>query len=355
MTLSLKQGSPGPPWNRRTSGTLDELTVTSELLAGNPLDDPVDRPLWVYLPSGVARDSKERVPTIYLIQGYAGQLDSWRNRTAFEPNMIERLDALFDDESVPRAIVVFVDAWTAFGGSQFVNSTSTGPYMDYLCDEVVPFVDESYPTIADAGHRALSGKSSGGYGAMVVPMMRPDVFGAFASHAGDALFEASYLPDFRETARSLRDNFDGSWDVFLDRFFNTDWAPESDKFYPAFMVYGMAAAYTPDPQRPGRGLVPFEADTGRLIDEVWERWLEWDPVRMAPSKGEELAGMKAIYLDAGDKDEFFLDLGARAFANELDKLGVRYHYELFPGKHGGIQYRYPLAIKALAEALVATD
>ncbi|MBW3594830.1 MAG: enterochelin esterase [Actinobacteria bacterium] len=348
MTLSLKEGSPGPPWDRRGAGKLEQLTVTSELLSGNALGDSADRPLWVYLPPGVDHD---RVPSIYLIQGYTGQVDSWLNRNAFEPNMVERLDELFGDESVPRAIVVFVDAWTAYGGSQFVNSTATGPYMDYLCDEVVPFVDANYPTAADPGRRALAGKSSGGYGAMVVPMMRPDVFGAFASHAGDALFEVSYLPDFREAARRLRDDFEGSWDVFLDRVFTTEWTLEFDKFWPGLMIYGMAAAYTPDPDRPGRGLMPFEAHTGRLIDDVWERWLEWDPVRMAPQKADALGGMKLVYLDAGDKDEYFLDLGARAFADELDKLGVQYTFELFPGKHGGIQHRYPKAIKALAEAL----
>ena len=51
---------------------------------------------------------------------------------------------------------------------------------------------------------------------MVVPMLRPDVFGALASHAGDALFECSYLPNFPQLARKLRDDFDGSWDVFWD-------------------------------------------------------------------------------------------------------------------------------------------
>ncbi len=353
MTLSVTDRSPGPPWDRRRGGTLDRLTVTSELLRDNPLGDPADRPLWVYLPEGIERDAATGVPTIYLIQGYTGQLDSWLNRNAFEPNMVERLDELFRDASVPRGIVVFVDAWTAYGGSQFINSSSTGPYMDYLCDEVVPFVDANYPTIADAGHRGLSGKSSGGYGAMVVPMLRPDVFGAFASHAGDALFEVSYLPDFRETVRALRDHFDGSWDVFLDRVSTTEWTIEFDKFFPALMVYGMGAAYTPDPDRPGHGLLPFKSHTGRLIDDVWERWLQWDPVRMAPKYAEALRGMKRIYLDSGDKDEWFLDLGARAFADELDKLGVGYSFELFPGKHGGIQYRYPKAIKALLDALQA--
>ena len=55
--------------------------------------------------------------------------------------MLERLDAMFASGDCPAALVVFVDAWTSYGGSQFLNSSSTGPYMDYLCDEVVPFVD----------------------------------------------------------------------------------------------------------------------------------------------------------------------------------------------------------------------
>ena len=350
MTLSLKQGTAGPPWDLRKNGTLEELTVTSEILAGNPLGDPADRPLWIYLPEGVSKDSAERYPTIYMIQGFTGQIDMWLSRNFREPNMVERLDALFADRSVPRAIVVFVDAWTSYGGSQFINSTSTGPYMDYLCDEVVDFVDTNYPTIAEAARRGLTGKSSGGYGAMVVPMLRPDVFGALASHSGDALFEAAYAPEFRVTARALRDDFEGSWDVFWEQLNAAEWPVGADKFWPLIEDYGYAACYTPDPDHPGKAILPYDGN-GRLIDDVWAKWLDWDPVRMAPRHGDALSGMKLIYLDAGKSDEYFLDLGARAFADELDKLGVDYKFGLFDGKHGGIQYRYPLAIKALAEAL----
>jgi hypothetical protein len=85
---------------------------------------------------------------------------------------------------------------------------------DVPCDEVVPFVDERYRTIADSKHRGIAGKSSGGYGAMVVPMLRPELWGAVATHAGDALFEMCYLPEFRESARALRDDYDGSYENF---------------------------------------------------------------------------------------------------------------------------------------------
>ena len=274
----------------------------------------------------------------------------WLGRSAFEPTSIERLDAIFADGSCPPAIVVFVDAWTSRGGSQFLNSTSTGRYLDYLCDEVVPFVDGRYPTAASRDHRGIAGKSSGGYGAMVVPMLRPDVFGALASHAGDALFECTYLPEFRDVARRLRDHFEGSYDVFFERFAaadHFDW----DHYGVTIEMYGYACAYSPDPKRPGHALLPFEIATGRLVDAVWAQWLELDPVRMVPGHAAELASMRRIYLDAGRSDEAYLDLGAQAVSDELTKLGIEHTFELFDGRHGGIAYRYPAAIRELVLAL----
>src|ERR671914_2641125 len=144
----------------------------------------------------------------------------------------------------------------------------------------------------------LTGKSSGGYGAMVVPMLRPDVFGALASHAGDSLFEACYLPDFRTVARTLRDKFDGSYDVFFERFRAAE-RFDFNLYGEPLETYAMAACYSPDESAPGRATLPFEIDTGRLLDEVWDRWLRWDPVRMAPEHADALGSMKRIYLDAG--------------------------------------------------------
>jgi hypothetical protein len=337
--------TPGPPWERPLQGTLERLVLDSELLAGNPLGDPATRPLWVYTAPGVDGP----VPSVYVIQGFLGQVDMWSNRMPFELTMLERVDEMFAAGDCPPALVVFVDAWTSYGGSQFLNSSSTGPYLDYLCDEVVPFVEGRYQALPGPEHRGLSGKSSGGYGAMVVPMLRPDVFGALASHAGDALFECSYLPNFPQLARKLRDDFDGSIDTFWDELQAMD-RLDMERFE-NFDLLGYAAAYSPDPERPGKALLPFEVATGRLIDDVWAQWLEKDPVRMAPHHADALRSMRRVYLDAGRSDEWFLDLGAQAFAAELDKLGVDHTLELFDGKHGGITYRYPGAIRELVLAL----
>jgi hypothetical protein len=274
----------------------------------------------------------------------------WLARSAFEPTVIERVDALFAGGDCPPAIVVFVDAWTSRGGSQFLNSSSTGRYLDYLCDEVVAFVDSRYPTAASRDHRGLAGKSSGGYGAMVAPMLRPDVFGALASHAGDALFECCYVPEFPGVARTLRDQFDGSYEVFHERFAQADhfdWG----RFGTPLEMYGYACCYSPDPDRPGHARLPFEVATGKLVESVWEEWLALDPVRMVPNHAEALSTMRRIYLDAGRSDEAFLDLGAQAVSGELGKLGIEHTLELFDGRHGGIAYRYPGGIRELVLAL----
>jgi hypothetical protein len=185
---------------------------------------------------------------------------------------------------------------------------------------------------------------------MVVPMLRPDVFGALASHAGDALFEYCYATMVAEAARTLRDHFDGSYDVLFERLRAAE-RFDYRVYGSALATYANACAYSPDPQRPLRPQLPFETSTGRLIDEVWERWLALDPVRMAPHHATQLAGLRRIYLDAGRSDEYFLDLGAQAFSAELSKLGVAHTLELFDGAHGGIGYRYPGAIRELVVAL----
>jgi S-formylglutathione hydrolase FrmB len=305
--------------------------------------------VWVYLPPAYEEGSSQRYPSIYLIQGLTGQIDMWRNRVAFRPSVVELVDGLFADDSVPPALVVFVDAWTSLGGSQFLDSPGTGNYHTYLCDEVVPWVDGRYRTIAAREGRAITGKSSGGYGAMVTPMLRPDLWGGLATHAGDALFENAYLPEFRQAARTLRDDYGGSYERFWEDFRSRPaMAKKSDVWM--LNVWCMAACYSADPD--GTVRLPFEIATGQLIPEIWERWLAWDPVRMVPDRAEALRGLRAVYIDSGNRDEYYLDLGAEAFRAALERIGVTdVSFELFDATHAYIEYRYPLALRYLAERL----
>jgi S-formylglutathione hydrolase FrmB len=337
------------PWSYEFAGRFDEHAFESEVLRGNALGDPHVRPLWVYLPPGYDDEPDRRYPSIYVIQGLTGQLDMWRNRTSFRRNFPELVDELFASGDSPPAILVWVDGWTSLGGSQFVDSPGTGRYHTYIVDEIVPWVDERYRTLPEAGHRGIAGKSSGGYGAMITPLLRPDVFGGLATHAGDALFEMCYLPDFRRSVRVLRDQYDGSFEKFWEDFRSRN-AFETDSDYHLLNDWCMAACYSTDDD--GTVQLPYDIATGELRPEVWERWLAWDPVRMARERGDALRSLSAIYVDCGKRDQFFLDLGAEAFRRELEAAGITdYFFELFDATHSAIEYRYPGAVKYLAERL----
>lgn len=73
MTLKEIHEVPGAPCNRTLRGLLDVMTVESEVLSGNPLGDPAQRPLYVYRPPNI--DDSGEYASIYVLQGFIGQLD----------------------------------------------------------------------------------------------------------------------------------------------------------------------------------------------------------------------------------------------------------------------------------------
>jgi S-formylglutathione hydrolase FrmB len=335
------------PWSYELAGRFDEHVFASEALRGNALGDPHVRPLWVYVPPGYDDEPERRYPSIYVIQGFTGQLDMWRNRAPFGAKTFPELTDEVFREGAPPCIVVWVDAWTSIGGSQFLDSPAIGRYHTYLCNEIVPWIDSRYRTLAEPAHRAIQGKSSGGYGAMVSALQRPDLFGALGTHAGDALFENCYLKDFAPALRALRDKYDGSFERFWEDFRSRPDIPKPDDFE-IVNTWGMAAAYSADED--GTVRLPFDSETGELIPEIWERWLAWDPVRMARERTDAVRSWRAVYIDAGKSDEYFLDLGAEAFRHVVEEIGgPEIFFELFEGKHGGITYRYPISLRWLAE------
>ncbi len=338
------------PWSAELAGTLHEHVFDSQLLRGNPLGDPHERPLWVYTPPGYEEEAGRRYPSVYVIQGYTGQLPMWRNRMPFRQPFTETADAVFAGGRTPPAIVVFVDAWTRYGGSQFVDSPGTGRYHSYLCDEVVAWVDRTYRTVPDRDHRAIMGKSSGGFGAMITPMLRPDLFSGLATHAGDTLYEHCYVRDFGPAVRALR-GYDGDiWRWWADFTSRVAFTKEEDGTLVGLL--GVAACFSA--RDDGTVELPFDQRTGVLLPQVWQRWLDWDPVRMAPGYADALRSLRSIWIDAGTRDDYFLDLGAEAFRAELGRLGVAdevVRFELFDATHAAIDYRYPLSLAWLCSRM----
>jgi hypothetical protein len=77
---------------------------------------------------------------------------------------------------------------------------------------------------------------------------------------------------------------------------------------------------------------------------------------MVPKYAAALRGLKAIWIDAGNQDEYFLDVGESAFRQALLDVGVEpdvIRFEVFDAKHGGIDYRYPQSLAWLCRRIAA--
>jgi enterochelin esterase-like enzyme len=143
-------------------------TIESQALRDNALGDPHNRPLPIYLPPGY-EDKEGQFPTAYLLAGFASTGFTFLNQLPWEEDIRSRLDRLIQSGDCKPMIVVMPDCFTRYGGSQYLDSPATGLYQSYLL-EIVDYVDTHFHTFADRNYRAILGKSSGGYGALMTAM-----------------------------------------------------------------------------------------------------------------------------------------------------------------------------------------
>jgi poly(3-hydroxybutyrate) depolymerase len=317
--------------------------VESRVLRHNPLGDPHVRTLPVYLPPGY-EESERRYPVIFVLTGFLGSGPMLLNKNHYSDPLDVRLDRLISSGRMKPCIVAMPDAFTSYGGSQYINSRATGRYADYI-RELVARVDRRFRTLGSVRHRAVAGKSSGGYGALVHGMTSADLFGAVASHSGDACFEYCYLPDFPKACTLIgkAGGLDAWW-----RKFRLAKRKTSEHFL-VLNILAMSGAYSPT--RGGELDLPFDLETGAMREAVWQRWLAHDPLRMLERGHKALRGMRLVFVDAGSRDEWNLHIGARAFVARARELGVKVTHEEFDDGHMDISYRYEVSLPLLARAI----
>jgi S-formylglutathione hydrolase FrmB len=328
-------------------GKLVELEVESRALAGNALGDPDRRLVLAYVPPG---HGAAPLPAVYFLHGFTGSARGWSNTSVFAPTVPERLDALVAAGAIPPVVGVFPDGLTALGGTQWTNAPAVGRYQDYVAEDVVAHVDAALGTVPRREGRAIVGKSSGGYGALVMGRDRPDVFAHLACHAGDAYFEYCYLPDLPKAAAALSTAADAAaWLADAKRRAAETKLGGAD--HPVLNVLAMAAHYGPDPRAPLGLALPFELPSGRVREDVWARWLEHDPVRFVPRSLDAYRRLASVFVDCGTRDEYHLRWGARMVVETLRAGGVEVVHEEFEDGHMGINYRYDASLRFLAPRL----
>jgi S-formylglutathione hydrolase FrmB len=300
----------------------------------------------VYVPHGM---DPKGLPLLVDIVGFTAGGPAHTNWKNFGENVPERLDRLIGSGAMKPCVVAFPDCFTKLGGNQYVNSIAMGRWDDFLREEMVPFVEKQFGC-GGAGKRGIFGKSSGGYGAMVHALMHPDFWSGAAVHSGDMGFELMYLHEFVPVLRALAKS-GGTIGEWIDNFWKQPKTKGEDIH--VLMMLAQAASYDPDPDAPYGVRLPVTLDTCEIIEERWNNWLAFDPLRMVDKHGPDMKAMKALYIDCGDVDQYNLVYGARRMHRALEKLGVPHTYEEFPDNHSSVDYRMDVSLPILAEALSA--
>jgi hypothetical protein len=367
--------------SKSKTGTVVVLEHTSQLLKGNALGDPHVRKLAVWLPPAYdqgasrTRSGKARhFPVLYDLVGFTGSGLAHVGWKPFSENVPERAARLVHEGKMGAAIIVFPDCFTALGGNQYVNSSAIGPYADYLLQEIIPFVDGEFRTLASRDHRGCFGKSSGGYGAIVHGMKYPQHWAAVADHSGDSLFDIVYRHDWPNTLNELakyRKNkpAPGKYDALKEatrkglpegiddgrvkRFLQHVWKSEKLSHAEGHCIMNlcMAATYDPDPGTPLGFRLPFNLETGELIEDRWAHWLANDPVNMVEQYRDALHSLKGIYIDCGSRDQYHIHYGTRLLSQRLASASIPHVYEEFDDNHSDIDYRMDTSLPFLYRAL----
>jgi S-formylglutathione hydrolase FrmB len=335
---------PQTDWPR---GRILTLAHRSEVLAGNPWNDPVDREVSVYLPHGYEESGSPYV-ALWDLAAYTnagpGHLN-WRNHGE---NLPARLDRLIGSGAMAPAVVVIPDCYTSLGGNQYVNSPAVGRYADYLVDELVPFIEDRVNVVRGRRGRALFGKSSGGYGALYHAMVYPQTWGAAASHAGDVGFDLLFRGEF-PLACEMLGPLNGDSKTFIQGFWRKNRPNGRD--FTVMMLLAMAASYDPDPQRPERIRLPFDLRTCTIDPERWQAWLEFDPLNLLEKHADALRTLHGLFIDVGMYDQYRIQYGTRRFVDRLQALEIPHRHEEFEGTHSAIDWRLDESLPYLVDAL----
>lgn len=119
------------------------------------------------------KKSKKKFPVVYLLHGYSGNYGTWVKSFKEVSQQVDRYGF----------IAIGVDGNYS---SWYFDSPidPTFKYETYIIDELVPFIDKKYKTIASREGRAISGLSMGGHGSLYLSLKHQDVFGAAGSMSG---------------------------------------------------------------------------------------------------------------------------------------------------------------------------
>jgi enterochelin esterase family protein len=287
---------------------------------------------------------------VYVLDGYFGNgMSMLADPGPVGRSFADELLAYQQEGTLPPCHFVFIDGGTRLGGSQYINSAACGSFSDHIAHEVIPSAEAH---LGAAGlPRIVMGHSSGGYGALRLPMEHPALFSGSIVSAADCFFEFSMRSLFLNCA--IRINRAGGIDAFLAEFFARTYperCPSAD--FQTLMMLAMASCYSPEVGlNAAHARLPFEPASLEVDETVWQRWLSNDPLHFPDARLSQLAKLDFLLFDCGTEDEYGAQFGHRKLSKRLRHMGVQHILQEFSGSHSATRYRYKQRLAMMGEWL----
>jgi S-formylglutathione hydrolase FrmB len=231
----------------------------------------------VYLPAsydaGATQHPAQKYPVLYFLHGLGDN-----EQTLFNSGGWTLLDDLRRQHKMGEFLIVAPE-----GGRTFYINSADGSvrYSDFFLEEFVPLIETKYRIGKGRNHRAISGISMGGYGALRFAFSHPEMFSAVSAQSAALITES---PQELDTAA-----------------------------------------------RSGAPLGKMLAAVFGSPIEV-AHWKENSPFVLAQRNLTAVRRI-AIYFNCGKEDNYGFERGASALHEQLQKEGVKHEYHPYPGDH----------------------
>ncbi|WP_323746084.1 alpha/beta hydrolase [Catenulispora pinisilvae] len=306
--------NPGVPAPTATDFT---ITVSSAQVANDT--GMLGHHIRISLPADYYSNPTKRYPVLYLLTGSPGDPCDYFDSAGFP-----QLNAL---KGTSGMIIVMPDGGRGWFSNWRDQSTALGAqnWENFEVQQVVPFIDANLRTVADKQHRAIAGVSMGGFGALHLAQLHPDLFSQVASLSGDADLSRNEMVLREIVVASLTDALGALSGVTSGLLPGTsDWSachPVNDPYQPAVSSDALFGSPYPVSVTP-----PFN-------DSLWNAA---DPTQHAAA----FAGMNvSIYTGngngpGGDYREWWLESSSQHFAAALTAAGQHPYFKDYGGGAG---------------------
>jgi pimeloyl-ACP methyl ester carboxylesterase len=309
-----------PATARASDSQVVNRQIDSKSFSDNKIGTNPVRKMAIYLPAGYDASNAHYPVIFFLPNDFDGDY-----RSIFDAHAAQTLfDQAITESKIQKFVLVAVDMSTSLGNSWSVNSPVTGNWEDFAVQELIPYIDAHFRTLANRDSRGIAGSFMGGYGAIRLAMEHPDIFGAvYAMHpvgTGSGLKIMDGIPN---------------WDILA----NAKSMDDVKKDGGALIFTTIFQAHLPNPDKPPLYIdlsAHKEGDQlvidSRLMAKLRDNFFIESMVPQYADNLKSLRGFKFDW-DRSDQNQDHV-YSNQALTHKLNEFGIRHEAEEYNGTWG---------------------